>query len=1094
MCALFLEKSLDNDHSADALSGTDAAAIEQILIDQILKNKISGMAEGKAKKLYLKLEEILSGEKAEKKLKTKTEALSNSEKVLYAKFLTIRNSCRSAAMIIATRNTTSLDNPYDIDRMIGQMKEKGVKGKELEKVLSTITQWKTGTPHPTQHLSEEGKQLFRDILEANNLPPEERFQAAQKAISGMLNADITRKERMTVREETDSDREQAKLHRKAQRKTFFALQAALDKHYGDKAPQLLSGKIKMTLPYHTWNGAGDADGKPNADKKALLEGMVGYTVDAIVEHLDDVEEAIKLDKSLQKKLGNTLESLKKAHQRLEKLEAKLRDSNDETSFEKLKKEFEGVYKNLSVDHAKKGDASVNSEQELYEKLTKNLAHVIKDANPKAKQVLEGSLFVMRQYKDTFTTAKIEKRAPGPVDVEIMNKLFSDTEFQEAFLKGWMKRSLANKSFNALDVDEQRKIMRHIASQAKGDNQSIIEHYQRIFPEGLDDKGFPNQLHERAERLKLQALVPNKFGMSIVAEASEMSAEYQFFLGEQVFGVKPMMHTMLNEDMKTLEESPDYLIDFAKNGGLTSVHEAVAHNPRLGNYLEKHGAMLPCSDSTKQLGPGAFFMQAQAINLMMKFAVENNKTICIKWGNGQTLTRGGGNAHVPGRLKAQAVQWHLNGRALDLKSPEDIKILANIMFSSNTEQGRAADFMSPNADRISINHLNMIGEMLGRTLELTGKSPKGEYIPQVAKFSKGARKIFSQIAKDTMMRGYENFRDAVYTSKNQKIENQRMSDEVAEKVSNMKVAADAGQAARPGSKAVEVKEGEEVKAVKTGKALYDLRAIGTTISISHMRTYHDGWFTLGEGLREVHKAYLGREIGDGDLKAFMDDPLWTSMIKNGLRTSSMSDMRSAFKKLDAGDWSHAKAMKIGKSVRIIPSEDPKKNPPVFTFDGEEDGVTPEQAYIAKLYYDQALFVAYTEILAEFKNNPDFVMPKTLDEVEQRAELHLSNTKGKIGRFEIGANTNNLFPFVDQNENGNRVETLPSQILADVAEDIHGEFSQEEKYAITAAQRSATVTKEMDLALDQDAYGSKPAIQNENANKKGKDYNPHLTPVR
>ena len=59
-------------------------------------------------------------------------------------------------------------------------------------------------------------------------------------------------------------------------------------------------------------------------------------------------------------------------------------------------------------------------------------------------------------------------------------------------------------------------------------------------------------------------------------------------------------------------------------------------------------------------------------------------------------------------------------------------------------------MSPNADRISKNQLKMIGEMLGRSLELMGKVEKETYIAQVAKFSKGARRVFGGIAKDVMI--------------------------------------------------------------------------------------------------------------------------------------------------------------------------------------------------------------------------------------------------------------------------------------------------------------------------------------------------------
>ncbi|MFK7839388.1 MAG: hypothetical protein AB8B83_03575 [Bdellovibrionales bacterium] len=1065
--------------SASALSGFDEIDINAFMREEVIRERIHKMPDSDAKSLYLDLDDILLQEDAEHILTNRVNALSPEDMAQYSKFLTIRNSVKSSSAIIAVLNANGEFNEYDIDHMIKQAKDNGVNAEQIGNIIGTIQHWKTGTSHPTQHLSDDGKQLFRELLAINQLPVDERPTAAAQIIDKMFDVDLTRKEKMTVREETINDRDQAKLHRQGQRKTYRALKASLEKHYSEYAPNLLEGHIRMTLPYHTWNGAGDCDGKPNADKVALLEGMVGYTRDAIDEHLSDIKRAIELEPDLAESLKNSKSSLEKVQKRLKGIEDVLLGDED-FDYKDLKAQYSKVYDGLSVDYSKNDDFSVNSEKELYEKLTVGLRHVVEEVSQgKGKAELEDTLFVMRQYKNTFTTAKIEKRAPGPVDVDIMNTLFGDRDFQRAYLTGSMKRSLASRVFTSLSDEEQMAMMKRVGQFARQKPGKALEHYYRVFPEGLDDKGFPNQLRERGERLELQKIHPDKFGMSIVAEAKKMSPEYEYFLGEKFFGVGRMMHTMLNEDMETLEDSADYVIDFSKDSGQESFKRAVENDPRLEDYLEKLGAMLPCSDSVKQLGPAAMFIQARAINHLMKYAVQTNQTICIKWGNGQVLTRGGGNAHIPGRMKAQAIQWHLNGRALDPDDKNDKRILANVMFASNTEQGRAADFMSANANRISSNHLKMIGEMIGRSLELMGKVPRGTYIHQAAKFSKGARSVFESIAKDVMMRGYENMRDAVDQ------DGKRISDEVADQASNMKIAGDANQAARPDSKAAIVNDAtSEAAAVATSedKPLYDLRAIGTTVAISHMRTFHDGWAFDGEGLRAVHEAYINREIGDGDLKEFLKDPLWSSMIKNGLRTASLSDMPFAMNRLGAGDWSHEKAMRIGKSVEVFPSANPKKDPPLFTYEGSKDTITPQQAFAAKLYYDQALFVTYAEEFSKLTLNIDASLPamgtkpekvrKALNKIEQFASLHNERTDGQIGRFLIGEATNHLFPHVDQDNNGNRREMLASQVLCDVAEGRHAELSKEQRFAVTASQRASQTWNNVDLYMDQDAYGSVP----------------------
>lgn len=938
------------------LSNYDSLAIEG-LFHKIAQDIVSGLSKGKAKKLFLDLPDILKDDNAEDILHQRTRELSHDQKALYAKFLTISNTLKPAAFIIAVQNAAKEpeQNEYDIDHMIRLAKEKGITGKQLGNIIGTIAQWKTGTAHPTQHLSEEGIKLQRALFALNETEPQNRAEQANKIIRKMFDTDITRSAKMQVREETMSDREQAKLRRTGLRQTYRELNASLKKHYEDEAPDLLDRMVKLELSYHTWSGGGDSDGKPNADKFALLEGMVGYTKDALEEHLMDIKKVIDLDPSATEMLQKAETALEKALTRATSLEQQLLNANNQTDFNAMKQAYANLYSNLEI-HNGNDDPSIKTEKDMYLKLAYKMRDVCHHlSNEEAKNILEESLFVLRQHKDTITTAKIEVRANGIIDQQIMNTLFGDEDFQKAFLDGTSKRLLANRAFTSLSHNKQRTIINKAHESFKDDPDAFKDNYYRIFSEDLDDKGFPNQLRERGERLAVQAITPDKFGMAIVADAQDMSPEYQRFLGELGFGISNMMHTMLTEDFESLNNAATITTDFTKHRRLHHKFnsETNAQEPR--GRIARYGSMLPCSDSTKKLGPVSAFLQSQAINHLARFAVKENVAMCIKWGNGQILTRGGGNAHIPGRLKAQALQWHLNGRPLNLNNDGDIKLLANVTFASNTEQGRAADFMSFSPSAVARNQLNTIGEMLGRSLELTGHVEKGTYIKQVPNYSKGIRtSVFESIAKDIMMLGYQNFRDAVDEK------GKRISDSVASKVSNMKVAGDANQGARPDSK-------EKATAQKSEKPLYDLRAIGTTIAINHMRTYHDGWF--------------------------------------------------------------------------------------------------------KLYYDQALFVTYTEKLAELhlKESP---MPDTLKEIEEMSVDYLDNNENRIGRFQLGEHTRTLYPYVNQDNNGNRRQALPSQILCDVAEESHNEFSQEERYAITAAQRSTSTWNILEILSDLDSYNSKP----------------------
>lgn len=1072
------------EYANETLSGFDFVAIEDVLVQGLVREHVKGLPEGAAKSLFLETDDIMHHEDGEKLLRESVEALSHEEKALYAKFLTIQNSAKSASNIIAASNAMQMpgENQHDLDDMIAKMKADGVSGHELAGVLNGITQWKTGTPHPTQHLSEEGKQLFRVLLQTSEQMPENRVAHAREAIKSMFDTNITRKAKMTVREETEADRKQAKLRRQALRGIYKNLNTSLQKHYGKDAPDLLDSSVRLELAYHTWCGAGDTDGKSNADKIALMEGLVGYTIDAVEEHLDDINRAIEASPELADRLENTKQSLKTVYDRLQVLESKLIDP-DHNDFEVLKTAYESLYKGLNVGYAADNN-SVNTEQEMYEKLTLELRDLSKNVSSEAQTILSESLFVARQYKDTITTAKIETRANGFVDQDIMNKLFGDHEFQRQYLSGAMRRELANRAFTTLPKEKQRAIMKDAAQAIKKDRVAFQENYNRIFPAGLDDKGFPNQLRERGERMQIQSITPEKFGMSIIADAQELSPEYARFLGEVGFGVTPMMHTMLTEDYDTLNHAADITIDFTKNGGLDSVFAAVAKNKRLGDYLERYGVMLPCSDSIKKLGPAAVYLQAQAINHLMKYAVENNVVICVKWGNGQAITRGAGSHHAPGRLKEQALQWWLNNlrnhngegeQVLDLSKPEDLKLLQNVMFASNTTQGRAPDFVGYSVNKVVKDTSNMIGEMLGRVRRLTGKDD-GQAL-DIQEYKHGVRKnILDPIARNVMMRGYENFRDVFFYADENDKEGRRLSDTVATEVSNMGVAGDANQAARPDSKEAlqpqEAKSESAQQAKKVGKPLYDLRAIGTTIAITHMRSHHDGWFSIGAGMQALHQAHIDNEIDVEDMAKFPKDALWENIIKTGLRTATMSDVGHVLRKLGAGEWSHEKAMRVGKSVQVHPAAD-SNEPPQFSFDGAKEGITAEQAYAAKLYYDQALFVTYTEKLAAL-NLTGEPMLQTLEEVEQVSLLHLQGSENKVGRFQLGLQTRVLYPFVDQDLNGNRKKSLPAQIVADVVEECRDEMTKEQLFAVTGAQRSTSAWNNSDLYQDIDALGSNPSL--------------------
>ncbi|MFP4314532.1 MAG: phosphoenolpyruvate carboxylase, partial [Alphaproteobacteria bacterium] len=240
-----------------------------------------------------------SYEEQENILTQKILDLSLEERADFAKARLVYNLVQTAIPVIKNMDDQKKPetNGFHLPSMIGLAKEAGYNAEAMESFLNTVRVWKSITPHPTEHLNKDGRDLYREMMAAADLPEQERAAHIQKVTQELLSIDIAPTRKATMMEETNDALEQAAIHREGLRKVYRDMRDALDYHYGEDGPNkpdLLSPRIRMDMGLRIWH-AGDADGKPNADRWSLMSTMVLLAKESVQEHLDDIKKAINLE-------------------------------------------------------------------------------------------------------------------------------------------------------------------------------------------------------------------------------------------------------------------------------------------------------------------------------------------------------------------------------------------------------------------------------------------------------------------------------------------------------------------------------------------------------------------------------------------------------------------------------------------------------------------------------------------------------------------------------------------------------------------------------------------------------------------------------
>jgi hypothetical protein len=953
------------------------------------------------------------------------------------------------------------NNPYHFESMIRLAKNAGLSDRDIGIFLSDLDLRKTITAHPNEHLNREGVRLFRRGVAIAYLPPEKREAAMRSLVHDLLRTPLTPTRKDTNFEETYNAVEQAKIIRDGQRVAFRRLNAAVRKHYGQHVtpPDFKHPKVMPHIVLQSWHAGGDADGKPNSDRWALMHGMLSFTRAAVEDHLNDVlqaEEAIASTPagSLTQQFetsGERLHDVRKALQdlkaRFDRLEARFitTDADNNKSlipgveYDAIKDDFEAVYKGLHI-----GGLEFNGregfEREL-EAIFLDLSSSLK--NDQAREIMEASHFLLSQYK--LTIAQIESRHTGPILATMIDNLFSNRKFLKKVDLG--SAVSKKKKFTALPQDTQRDLMKQVSE--KLTPPELMAEIYAANPEEIDENGHFVQNHETQRRIELIKINPRQFGMAISAEASGMSAEYQQFFAEAA-DVRTLLHTALPEDYKSLcNMSGSFEAYEQAESGEANIRERMLATD--GGWSGGHmhiGGLIPCSDSLKLLGRPVTWLQVEAIRQNTVASIRSGIARLIKWGNGASIERGGGDSMASKRYEAQTLQEYTKkrGKPLDPNNGRDRVLLRMACFHSNTEQGRAQRVYSSTPDQVAAGLTTTIGELLGRRLELMGLVKDGTFIPQRDKLSARMHAHLNNTAY-AVMQDYQDFREVSYSDSDEPV-----ADSWAQKTGAITMTGFANKSARAASKS------------KGSASFTKVRAIQSNDVLRSTQTKHDGWFICGEFMRRTHTLYSGGQLSAGDIEDFMGEQWWRrSFFSRALTAAVASDMSKGFRKLGVADqWNFDRAIQVGATVKVEINAAGKKK---LVFDNPDGRITPEEAYQARLFYDQALLAALTEAALGIKSRD--IQGKTA--FDQPLDALIQSVRPPNGGIDIvygeriQKRWKNLKDVREQEHSA-----LPEQVLVDLLEESPERAQESTKRLVIAGYRE-TLFPDIRRLLGRTSYG-------------------------
>lgn len=590
------------------------------------------------------------------------------------------------------------------------------------------------------------------------------------------------------------------------------------------------------------------------------------------------------------------------------------------------------------------------------------------------------------------------------------------------------------------------------------------------PPGFDENGYPVQTYSLLRRNDVMAQYQLKFSeKTIIAESDTAGKRDQSFINSAFDDLSLKVPTPLTEDLENMTRTHDQLLETHEGGAWQNLQQRKRKSVPSQFIKACYTWMYARSDITRQYGPLSGILVYMQSQMNARVAAELGIPQYVMEGSGMSNERGGGDPMVMTRLvaqelqswlkeaepllgkdmmdltakvvaqgkkeylnpaqiaqnwkkaiaawnkthKAQAIPRHIKNfgamlveqklkTAPDAHTKSDIK---KLWVSSITEmqdnlktmastvlvtvQGRE---LYKTSAEIAREKKDQLAEMLGIRMELDGLVKPGTFIPQKDKFSPRMENFLTKTTRK-MMERYSNIRDAKGEKSGQHVLNQ-----LAFIASDHTVFPYTQNAARKPS-----------KASGTGpKPLSEQRAIGNNIWIALMQTHHDGTFTAGEFLAEIHAGFHAGEISRRDLAdVFMSSEHWDyNFFVRTLTPAARGDFAHGVQRLreagiDVGS-SHDELMNMAANTTVTVSEKSNGEREAIFSAGGADEIA---AYFAMLYEDGFKLSA----LASAQADGSFLEEKDLQKIlEQKKPQNAGLT------YEFNKEALEKWPFLKETQ--------------------------------------------------------------------------------
>ena len=883
----------------------------------------------------------------------------------------VMQTVRSYAPVLLERaHQTETDEAFlALKEAIHEMKDKGYSLDDAAKLLDEIRISKSFTSHPTESLSNEGVILCNKLVAAAEAQtPGERAKNIEQVIHEMvLCENFGASKKSGILEEIDASDRLAGIHNEGSNILERFVASALEEEYG-AAPK---EHVSLDIAPRSWDY--DSDGKNNAEGWAMLAKMSGTTMHMLESARFCMGSALSLQPKLAKNIRFTdlTAALDGIIKKIEPIHARSREITEKLAVMKEPEVRAEVYKQLYEELQKvtadfgKIYNDVDAQNRGFHFYMDTLEDLDSIRSSLKATNLGAMLYIDEAYRNLrrngFVLEKGQTRQNDIIHTQIIDNLFRHAPFRaRKVLEAGEWADIDSKGgFSKMGIEHQHRLLEKVTQfcQQNGNRKDVLSDLFLANPLSFDKggNGFPRQERTLLDRFRLRALYPLKFDQGIISDCSDLGPARQMFIAD-LFGMNEMKHMPLYEGRSTLSRQPQLLELFQRTGGSTGVNrrrELTMSDPLWNGFfrgrdVHEISTMFPCSDGERIAGSATRLETFGSIRTDIRESYDRRMPLEIMLGGGMSMGRFGGDPAIVRRVVEQELKAIAMERGIPFSRHDksDRRTVRAALANSYTAQGRAPRYCTSTAGQVADLFASRVTEMIHGRLDLEGLVPDYHYIQKPGGMSPEMRAISTRL-RDRAIDDFIKLRfataDASATNESPNI----ITNRLARMITTPHTIGFMNNGARPASKSGAT-EMTDVRAIENNERDY--------ISRLHMGGYY-GAGNLMLGLwKEVHKATP--VIMPDDVRKFINDPEWeyNYFIKDVV-DAGRADFTYA---LDKAGWKNPtfdSLVNVGKSVQLVKVAGQDHYQMVFDNDGGK--ITPEQAYLAKVYYDRLLFISMLE---------------------------------------------------------------------------------------------------------------------------------------